>query len=81
MANRRFRDRAGETWEVRERSRTEWVLEPVLENPGTRRSVRPPSYEPDPFELTDQELQRQLDESGAGSVAPRPPRKSPFLDD
>jgi hypothetical protein len=66
---------------VRERSRTEWVLEPVLDNPGTARSVRPPSYEPDPFELTDQELQRLLDQSAAESGPPRPPRKSPFLDD
>ncbi len=80
MANRRFTDREGHRWEVRDLSRSEWVLEPILDNPGAPRRVRPPAYESDPFELTDQELRRLLEESAA-PPASRPPRKSPFLDD
>ena len=80
MANRKFVDRDGHHWEVRDRSRSEWVLEPILGNPATPRSVKPPGYESDPFELTDQELQRLLEQSAAESRPQSPPRKSPFLD-
>jgi hypothetical protein len=77
MGDRRFVDRAGQRWEVRVRSRREWLFEPVEDNPGPARSVTPPSYERDPFEMSIEELQRVLD------AAP-PPRssstKSPFLD-
>ena len=78
MANRKFTDRDGNQWEVRDRSSVEWVLEPILENPARPRRVKPPRYESDPFELTDQELQRLLD----STPDPGPPtsRKSPFLD-
>lgn len=85
MANRRFRDRAGHEWEVRDRSKAEWFLEPVGDNPGQRRVVRPPGYEEDPFELTDQELWRLLEQGGApggrgGPGAAGAERKSPFRD-
>lgn len=78
MANRKFTDRNGQPWEVRDRSSAEWILEPILENPARPRRVKPPSYELDPFELTDQELQRLLD--SAPEAGPSAPRKSPFLD-
>jgi hypothetical protein len=77
MAYRRFTDRSGVTWEVQDRSTSEWELHPVSD---TRRSpvrVAAPGYERDPFELSVEELQRLLD------GAPRPgsgPRKSPFKD-
>lgn len=80
MANRKFIDRSGQHWEVRDRSHNEWVLEPIQDNPATPRSVRPPTYETDPFELTDQELQRLLEQSEATTRPQGPPKKSPFLD-
>jgi hypothetical protein len=77
MAGRRFADRAGQRWEVRVRSRSEWEFEPVEGNPGPARTGAPPGYESDPFELSVEELQRVLE-------AARPPRTgpkaSPFLD-
>lgn len=79
MAGRKFTDREGHHWEVRDLSHAEWVLEPILDNPGTPRRIKPPRYESDPFELTDQELRRLLEESSPEPVV-RPPRKSPFLD-
>lgn len=77
MGFRRFVDRAGLGWEVRVRGKNEWLFEPVEGNPGPARSVQPPGYERDPFEMSIEELQRLLD------TAPLPgPRKtkSPFLD-
>ena len=80
MANRKFTDRDGQHWEVRERSHAEWMLEPILGNPGAPRRIKPPAYESDPFELTDQELRRLLEASAPESEFRSPPRKSPFLD-
>jgi len=77
MGFRRFEDSQGRPWEIRARSRSEWHFEPLPGNPESRRSVRPPSYEEDPFELTDQELQRLLGGSHPGAARPRP---SPFKD-
>jgi hypothetical protein len=78
MANRKFKDRDGRDWEVRDRSSSEWILEPILDNPSRPRRVKPPRNEEDPFELTDQELQRLLDDNP--DSGPPPPKKSPFLD-
>jgi len=77
MANRTFSDRAGNRWEVRTRSRSEWEFEPLAGNPGPARLGAPPGYESDPYEMSVEELQRILE-----AAAPRrPPRsKSPFLD-
>jgi len=77
MANRVFSDSAGNRWEIRPRSRSEWEFEPIGGNPGPARLVAPPGYESDPYELSVEELQHLLD-----SAAPRrPPKmKSPFLD-
>lgn len=77
MSRRKFVDRRGESWEILEVSRSEWAFEPVQGNPGSRTTVTPPGYESDPFEMSNEELQRLLD--GAGGP-PRAPRKSPFLD-
>ena len=77
MAHRKFTDRDGQQWEVRPRSRTEWSLEPAGDNPGRARSVAPPGYETDPYELSQEELQGLLDRSSAPSVRPV---KSPFKD-
>jgi hypothetical protein len=77
MGDRRFADRAGKRWDIVVRSRSEWIFEPVEDNPGPARAVAPPSYETDPFELSVEELQALLDVS-------RPPqsrqKKSPFVD-
>jgi len=77
MGDRRFADRDGQRWQVRVRSRSEWLFEPVEDNPGPARTAASPGYERDPFEMSVEELQKLLD------AAPRPgPRKtkSPFLD-
>ncbi len=77
MGYRRFVDRHGRDWEVRDRSRYDWELQPLSGNPEPARTVRAPGYESDPFELSVEELQRLVDESGP----PRSPAKpSPFLD-
>jgi hypothetical protein len=77
MAYRNFKDREGNTWEVRTRSRSEWSLEPVAGNPGRARDVASPGYEKDPFEMSIEELQRLLD----SSKPPKPRNvKSPFSD-
>ena len=77
MGFRRFDDDQGRPWEIRPRSRSEWQFEPLPGNPESRRTVRPPSYEEDPFELTDQELQRLLGGARPGAAPSRP---SPFKD-
>jgi hypothetical protein len=77
MGDRRFTDRDGRRWEIRVRSRSEWLFEPVEDNPGPARPAAPPGYESDPFEMSIEELQRLLD----ATPAPRSkPRASPFLD-
>lgn len=77
MGYRRFVDRDGHQWEVRVRSRDEWELDPVGDNPHRPRSARSPGYERDPFELSIEELQRLLDGSDPGSTRRV---KSPFGD-
>jgi len=77
MADRRFIDRDGRRWDVRVRSRNEWLFEPAEDEPGPSRVGAPPGYEKDPFELSIEELQRVLD----AAQSPRGPRKkSPFVD-
>jgi hypothetical protein len=77
MGFRRFDDDQGHAWENRPRSRSEWHFEPLPGNPAGRRTVRPPTYEEDPFELTAQELQRLLGGASSGVTRTRP---SPFKD-
>jgi hypothetical protein len=77
MGYRRFTDRDGKMWEVRDRSTSEWELGPVSGNPRPAVRVRTPGYESDPFELSTEELQRLLDSAPSRGTGPR---KSPFTD-
>lgn len=75
MAFRKFTDRDGNSWEVRPAFRGEWELSPVGDNPHRARTVASPGYEKDPYELSQEELQRLLD----GGSSPPPRRvKNPF---
>ena len=61
MGYRRFTDRDGITWEVRDQTFTDWLLQPMGQ-PGTAPvRVRAPVQERDPFEVSTEELQRMLD--------------------
>jgi len=76
MGYRRFTDPEGNEWEVRDVSRSEWEFQPVAGNAGSAKRVAPPGYEVDPFELSEEELQRLLgNTSGPGRSRPS---KSPF---
>jgi hypothetical protein len=75
---RRFTDPEGNEWEVRDFSKTAWEFHPVADNPGRIIRIDPPGYESDPFEMSEEELQRLLGRSG-GPGRSRPP-KSPFRD-
>lgn len=77
MGYRRFTDRGGQVWEIRDRSGRTWQFEPVSGNPGRSVSVPAPGHEKDPFELSTEELQRMLDQVSGGQARPR---KSPFAD-
>lgn len=77
MGDRRFTDANGRRWEIRVQGKSEWTFEPVDDNPGPRRSARPPGYEADPFEMSVEELQKVLD---AAPVPTSKPRRSPFKD-
>jgi hypothetical protein len=77
MGFRRFTDKHGQQWEIRPRTRSDWDLDPVGDNPGPRRSVRAPGYAPDPFELSQEELDRLL--AASQQSAPRSV-KNPFKD-
>jgi len=78
MGFRNFIDKQGRKWEVRDRSKTEWELLPLGENQERNRTVRSPGYEKDPFELSEEELQRLLDLPDNGARAR--PSKNPFND-
>ena len=75
MGFRTFRDRAGQQWEIRPVSRDEWEFSPAGDNSLPARTVAPPGYETDPYELSVEELQRLFEHS-----LPRPGRKvkNPF---
>ena len=77
MGYRRFTDRDGVTWEVREYSVAEWELQPVSQPGLTAVRIRAPAHEHDPFDVSTVELQRLLD-----AERPRGPskKKNPFLD-
>lgn len=65
MGFRTFVDRSGLKWEIRPTSRDWWELAPADDNPGPARTVAPPGYETDPYELSKEELQHLLDQSTA----------------
>lgn len=77
MAYRKFTDRDGNAWEVRDVSRNEWDFEPVGGNREPRRTVPAPGYEKDAFELSVEELQRLFDSGRPTRSRDKP---SPFLD-
>jgi hypothetical protein len=77
MGFRRFTDRDKRQWEIRPVARSEWEFSPTGENRERPRTVPSPGYEKDPFELSQEELQKLLD--GAGEGPARKP-KNPFGD-
>ena len=78
MGYRVFTDKQGHQWEVRDRTRSEWEFIPTSGNPEKPRTLPPPGYESDPFELSEEELQRMVDDPrGEGRSRPK---KSPFGD-
>lgn len=78
MAYRNFVDLQGRKWEIRVRSKSEWELIPTGDNRERERTVHPPGYERDPFEMSIEELQRLLDEPD--QLGRSKPGKSPFKD-
>jgi hypothetical protein len=77
MGYRRFIDRDGITWEVRDHTFTEWELQPMGQPGAAPVRVRAPVQERDPFEVSTEDLQRMLDaERPRGGSA----RKNPFGD-
>jgi hypothetical protein len=82
MGHRRFKDRNGAVWDVRDASSSEWEFIPT--DPGAHPvRVPAPGYQKDPFEVSAEELQRLLDAHHPSGGDPRPgrPRKpSPFKD-
>ena len=77
MGFRKFTDRDKQQWEIRDVSRSRWEFSPAGENRLPARSVEPPGYETDPYELSQEELQGLLDGSAAPPVRQR---KNPFGD-
>jgi len=77
MGFRKFTDRDQQQWEIRDVSRSRWEFSPAGANPQPARSVEPPGYEQDPYELSQEELQRLLD--AAAALAKRS-IKNPFGD-
>jgi len=77
MGFRTFVDRDGHKWEIRPASRDRWDLTPADDNPLPPRTVPPPGYETDPYELSKEELDRLLEQS---SVQKARQVKNPFGD-
>lgn len=81
MGYRRFVDREGKGWDVKDVSDAEWRFEPEPGNPAGGVNVPAPGYQKDPFELSAEELQRMLDAAGPRRRAGTPRKPSPFADD
>jgi len=73
MSYRKFTDRSGTAWQVKDETLNRWVFDPVPGNPSDPRTVTPPTYTDDPFEMSEGELQRLLDKArpsgGPGKIA------------
>ncbi|HEX9728108.1 MAG TPA: hypothetical protein VGA37_06375 [Gemmatimonadales bacterium] len=81
MGYRKFVDREGRGWNVKDRSPSAWRFEPEPGNPSPAVDVEAPGYQKDPFELSNEELQKLLDAVAGRAARPSPRRKgSPFLD-
>ena len=61
MSYRRFKDRAGDVWLIKDESLNRWVFDPVPGNPSQPLNVTPPTYTDDPYEMSEAELQRLID--------------------
>lgn len=81
MGYRKFVDRDGRAWDVRDRSRSEWTFQPEAGNPQAPVDVPAPGYEKDPFELSNEELQKILDAALGDEPRAARKKKSPFLDE
>ena len=79
MGYRRFVDRDGRAWDVYDETDSEWAFIPQPGNPLDRTIVPAPGYDNDPFELSNEELQRMLDAAN-GNAGGSHRAKSPFLD-
>ena len=79
MGYRRFVDRDGRPWDVHDETDSEWAFIPQPGNPMDRTIVPAPGYNNDPFELSNEELQKLLDAAGGNAGGSRP-KKSPFFD-
>lgn len=79
MGYRKFSDRDGDGWEVRDESDRRWVFRPLRGNDKIETRVHPPSGADDPFELSTEELQKLLDGGQPAQGRSRPP--SPFRDE
>lgn len=78
MGYRRFTDPQGHEWEVRDITRSAWEFHPVRDNPGKILRIDPPGYEPDPFEMSVEELHALLGKPSG--PARGNPSKNPFKD-
>ena len=86
MGYRRLTDRDGEVWDVKDQSDSVWRFEPVGGNAADPVDAQAPGYQKDPFEMSQEELQRMLDAGqrqgrSPGGVWQRPQKKSPVLED
>ncbi len=81
MGYRKFTDRDGHAWDVKDRSDYEWVFEPEPGSGFGAVSVPAPGHQKDPFEVSIEELQRMLDSAGPLDRPSGSKKKSPFLDD
>lgn len=77
MGYRKFTDRDGNNWQIREEARDRWTFEPLQGNPHGPVEARPPGYENDPYEMSAKEMQRILDANQRGPAKKKP---SPFID-
>ncbi len=78
MGYRRFVDRDGRAWDVYDETDSAWAFIPQPGNPLDRTTVPAPEYDNDPFELSNEELQKLLD--AAGNAGGSRHAKSPFLE-
>ncbi len=79
MSYRKFLDHDGRRWEVRAVSKSDWRFDPLVDNSERPRRVAPPLFAgDDPFELSQEDLRRILDDA---KPMPSAPKKSPFKDD
>ncbi len=80
MSYRNFKDRSGAVWLVKDESLGRWVFDPAPGNPSDPRTVTPPGYTDDPFEMSEAELQRLLDSgrpAGSGGKTAWPFKDEP----